>query len=234
MSRQALGPIQPSFPLVPEFFAVGKAARTVKSTTHLRLLKRLRMSVAVPFTHLLPRCLDKKRGKFARCYTNSVPQTPQTFKHASYKIEWRHLLKLEKRAGSQMSYLNTIKTTYTFAYKSDVSWFRRVKDVAKYRVLVSVNVPVNLPPATVHGLLHIGVWHSAVQLTASEHSEVMTDGHHNFITNITNTSHLLPRYVVPCHHGTAGPQGCWWGNILNKSRTVDKGWPPRLGAWARC
>ena len=113
------------------------------------------MSVAVPFTHFLPPLLEQEEGQIYFLLNKMFTPTPHAYKHAPYKAEWRHLLKLEKCAGSQMSYLHTIKTTYTFAYKSDVSWFGRVKDVVKYCMFTSVNAPVNLPQATLHGLLHM-------------------------------------------------------------------------------
>jgi hypothetical protein len=137
----------------------------------------------------------------------------------------------EKCAGSKMSYLHTIKTTYTFANKSDVSWFGRVKDVVKYCVFTSVNAPVNLPQATLHGQLHIGVWQSAVQLTPSEHSVVLMD-----ITTMRSSLQTLLT-LDTCYHDTWFPvttarrvlKGCRWRNILNKSRTADQGWSSGLG-----
>jgi hypothetical protein len=53
-SRPALGPTQPSIQLVPgAFFPGGKSGRDVKLTTHLHLVPRLQIRVAVsPLLHM--------------------------------------------------------------------------------------------------------------------------------------------------------------------------------------
>ena len=94
--------------------------------------------------------MDKNRGRFILLLRKLHTPTPHAYKHEPYTIKLHHILILEKRSGSQMSCLHKMKTTYKITYKSDVSWFRRIKDVVKYCVFVSVNATVSLTQATVY------------------------------------------------------------------------------------
>ena len=72
------------------------------------------MSIAVPFTHLPPPLLGQEYGRIYVLVLNKS--------YASYKIGWHRLLKFEKRAGSQTSYLHTINTTHISSSSSSSSY----------------------------------------------------------------------------------------------------------------